>query len=74
MNRGRPHVKLPPGFEEGMRIVTNATYALVNPKSPQHRTGTILCGSNGRNGSCIVKLDDMQGKTALAPALFDIVK
>jgi hypothetical protein len=55
-----------------MRIVTNKSYAVCNPRKP-HRTGTIVGGSNSALGPCVIHLDGDKLPHAMTLNLFDVV-
>jgi hypothetical protein len=68
-----PRPKLPPGLEQGMKIVTNKNYAVCNPRKP-YRTGVIVGGSNSALGPCVIHLDGDKLPRAMTLNLFDVVK
>ncbi len=69
-----PVLKLPPGYEIGMRVRTNKRYAACYMRSPRNRYGTIVGGSKSNDGPILVQLDDHKYPKALTPNLFDIVE
>ena len=71
--KGPPSIPLPKGYRIGDRIKTNNTYALITPRRPGPRYGTIVRGSRSADGPVIVLLDGFKYAKGLTTNLFDVV-